>query len=120
MYLNHCAAAQRPFIRDRLFPILPVVANWKENSVDCSRKQFPLNVAHALTIHKSQGLTLDRAVVDIRDKEMSVGLTYVALSRVRTIEDIMIFKAFDYGRLASIGNLAQVRARERFMSDMDE
>ncbi len=49
--------------------------------------QLPLKLAWAVTIHKSQGLTLDKVVVDIGKKEFCAGLTFVAISRVRCIAD---------------------------------
>ena len=50
-------------------------------------KQFPLKPAWAITIHKSQGLTFDRAVIDARSA-FAPGQFYVALSRCRTIEGL--------------------------------
>lgn len=49
--------------------------------------QFPLRLAYAVTIHKSQGLSLDSAFVDIRAAR-EPGQGYVALSRVRTLEGL--------------------------------
>ncbi|KAG5972380.1 hypothetical protein E4U58_006660 [Claviceps cyperi] len=54
-----------------------------------TRTQFPLTVAYAITVHKSQGTTLDRAVVDVSAKDFSPGLSYVAVSRVKTLDGIM-------------------------------
>jgi hypothetical protein len=46
-------------------------------------QQFPLMLAWAVTVHKSQGLTLARAVYDAGGDEWAVGMTFVALTRVR-------------------------------------
>ena len=46
-----------------------------------SRTQYPLRLAYALTIHKCQGQTIDKCVIDIGTREISAGLTYVAFSR---------------------------------------
>jgi ATP-dependent DNA helicase PIF1 len=52
-------------------------------------KQIPLLPAYALTIHKSQGLTLDAAVVDCKNI-FACGQLYVALSRVRKLENLKV------------------------------
>lgn len=47
--------------------------------------QLPLRLAWALTIHKSQGITLQKEIIDIDPKERD-GLTFVAISHVKSIE----------------------------------
>ncbi len=54
-----------------------------------SMEQIPLRPAYALTIHKSQGLTLDRAHIDIRAAR-EPGQAYVALSRLRSLEGLFL------------------------------
>lgn len=55
---------------------------------DISFKQFSLKLAWAITIHKSQGLTLENYVLDLGDNAFAPNLVYVALSRARKFEDI--------------------------------
>ncbi len=54
--------------------------------------QFPLKLAWAVTIHKSQGKTFDEVVIDLGRGTFSPGQLYVALSRARTLEGITLTK----------------------------
>ena len=55
--------------------------------------QLPLRLAWAVTIHKSQGLTLESAIVDLDRPAFAHGQVYVALSRCRTIEGLSLVRA---------------------------
>lgn len=55
-------------------------------------KHFPLKLAWAITIHKCQGLTLDKAIIDLGRGAFSSGQVYTALSRCRTFEGIILKK----------------------------
>lgn len=52
--------------------------------------QFPLRLAWAVTIHKAQGKTFDRVIIDLGTGAFEHGQTYVALSRCRTLEGIVL------------------------------
>ena len=57
-----------------------------------SYKQFPIVLGYAMTIHKSQGKTLNKVILDISRGAFAHGQTYVALSRTRSANDMHIVK----------------------------
>ena len=98
-----------PTLSDGTVPIVPIRRTWGQA---CSRLQLPLKLAWAITIHKSQGLTLNKAVINIGKREFSTGLTFVACSRLRKITDLVFHPGFDYQRLASLSNSSRLSERQ--------
>ena len=70
------------------YAINPDTKEITENIVG-SFSQMPLRLAWAITIHKSQGLTFDKAIIDA-NAAFAHGQTYVALSRCRTLEGVVL------------------------------
>lgn len=69
-----------------------------EEEVLGSFVQYPLRLAWAVTIHKSQGLTFDKVIIDAA-RAFAAGQVYVALSRCRTLEGIVLSTPLDYVEL---------------------
>jgi ATP-dependent DNA helicase PIF1 len=80
-------------------PILITPYTWKsEHNKRVGVSQLPLIYAWAITIHKSQGITLENAIIDIGSNIFADGQTYVALSRVKSLEGLYLIK-FDYRKI---------------------
>ena len=73
-------------------PVLIEPFAWESDTCEgVFRKQIPLRLAYAVTIHKSQGATLDCALIDIGEKTFECGQAYVALSRVKSLDSLYIW-----------------------------
>lgn len=88
----------------RTIHILPRIAfsfiTWQ--GVAVKRVQFPIRLSFCVTVHRAQGLTLDRCCVDFTLDPFTHGHVYVALSRVRMSSDLLILTSPD--RIDSNGN----------------
>ncbi len=100
-------------------PICPItVASQTEIGIH-ERQQLPLRLAWALTIHKSQGLTLPKAWIDIGKSERTAGVSYVAISRVKTLASCVI-EPMTYERLTSLKSSANLQYRLEEENRLDQ
>lgn len=71
-----------------------------EETVEGKFRQYPLRLAWAITIHKSQGLTFEHAIIDA-SHSFTHGQTYVALSRCKTLEGMVLSQPLSRGAIIS-------------------
>ena len=75
----------------------------QEMIIEAKMTQIPLVASWAITIHKSQGLTLDKIYCDLSDI-FTAGQAYVALSRARNIENVFI-KGINFNKIYANKNV---------------
>ena len=95
-----------PSIIPHVRNVIPIVSEVVQFDPRCGktggREQLPLMLGWAVTIHKSQGLTLTRALLGLGDREMAMGITYVGCSRVKSVHGLAFDSSFPWDHLEKI------------------
>ena len=92
----------------KIIPIFLVTCQFEYKGIPYSRTQFPLRLVYTITVYKSQGLTLLRVVLNLNQKEHCLGLSYVTISRVKTLDRLMFKSPFDFSHF-TVNNTPTVR-----------
>ncbi|HSK12758.1 MAG TPA: helix-turn-helix domain-containing protein, partial [Phnomibacter sp.] len=79
--------------------------------------QFPLRLAWAITIHKSQGLTFEKAIINA-GQAFEAGQVYVALSRCTSLDGMVLLSPVHRGLVMTHERIAQFGRKERNMEDL--
>jgi ATP-dependent exoDNAse (exonuclease V) alpha subunit len=67
-------------------------------------------VAYAITIYKSQGITVEKAILNLVEKDFAPGLSYVGVSWVKSLNGLMLEESFDLSRFrAKMGKTEEMR-----------
>ena len=98
---------QGPWI-DPAHNVVPIVTeivqfDARTGKPEASREQLPLVLGWAITIHKSQGLTLNQVVLDIGEgTESHTGISYVGCSRVKSYKGLAFNRSFPWQRMENL------------------
>jgi ATP-dependent exoDNAse (exonuclease V) alpha subunit len=102
---------------DGLVPIPKIKNTFFYSGANATRTQFPLQVAFATSVHKAQGLTLQKVVIDIGEHEFCLGITYVALSRAKTWSGFAFSRGYDWNRFLKINKHPGFKVRREFLEN---
>jgi hypothetical protein len=86
-----------------IVPIGPLETSFESQSQPMSRTQLSLRLAWAVTVHKSQELTMPRIRLGLGTREFSCSLTFVALSRVTSLNGFLFIEKMDWERVKKLG-----------------
>jgi hypothetical protein len=110
----------QPIVKTRAGNVIVVeVSEWgiqDGEKILAAIDQYPLRLAWAITVHKSQGMSLDAAVIDLR-QAFEYGQGYVALSRVRTLDGLYLL-GFNARALEVHPTVSEQDARFRESSEL--
>jgi PIF1-like helicase/Helix-turn-helix domain len=79
--------------------------------------QYPVKLAWAITVHKSQGLTFDRAVIDV-NSAFAPGQVYVALSRLRSLDGLVLTTKFNLNVIRSDSQVIRFASNKKDIGEM--
>jgi len=109
-------------LTDKLIPIVRMTAEFQLHGKNLKRNQFPLTVAHGITAHSSQGMTVyppRLAYISLPKVETSRGLSFVMTSRTKEMKQMLI-EDFELKRINDMGRTPGMVTWQAFSNKQDE
>lgn len=85
----HTCELRKVYRADNLW-LISMTLTLKEEGISCSSKKSPLMLGYSISIGRSQGIKLHKTIVNIGDDEFQIRLTYVPLSRIKTLDEHLL------------------------------
>jgi hypothetical protein len=111
IYFSEYSGPDFPNYSLKVIPIFPVTCQFEYKGIPCTCTQFPLQLVYTITVYKSQGLTLLQVVLNLNQKEHCLGLSYIAISQVKTLDRLMFESPFDFSHF-TVNNTPTARDQE--------
>jgi hypothetical protein len=94
-----------PHCSPSIISVFSTTRQFEFKGVICSCTQFPLWLAYAITVYKSQGLALSKAVLNLNQREHCLGLSYVGVSQVKTLDRVLFEVPFDFEHFTGVNTV---------------
>ncbi|MDO9185719.1 MAG: helix-turn-helix domain-containing protein [Bacteroidia bacterium] len=109
-----------PYVWKNLKYKLNETSNEIEESVAGTFTHYPIKLAWAITVHKSQGLTFDKAIIDASDA-FAPGQVYVALSRLRSLDGLVLTSVINFNNInqdSKITNYSRAQTEQQNLNEL--
>lgn len=110
---------QGPNLNDS-FLIKKSYRSWMKGNLKITRIQFALQPAYASTIHKSQGLTISKSVIDLTPQSFAPNLAYTGITRVKSLNNMLISNLPTLNELNKISNPIKFQMKQDFLKKIEK